>query len=70
LVSGAKPEVTSTIHIPSNRRLEVAVHNEYEEYPMSRINRYPSSDGQLADKTLHDSEAGSDDNVEGREEKK
>jgi hypothetical protein len=48
--------------------LEVTVHKAYEEYPMSQMNHYPSSDAQLSDKPPD--EHGSDDNVEGRDEKK
>lgn len=54
---------SSIVHIPSNR-LEVTVHKAYEEYPMSPMNSYPSSDARLADKPAR--ELGSDDNVEGR----
>jgi hypothetical protein len=62
--SGAKN--SAIVHIPTNR-LEVTVHKDYEEYSMSQMNRYPSSDAQLFDKTPH--ELGLDDNVEGRDEK-
>src|SRR6267154_6553275 len=65
LVSTTKD--TSIVHIPSNR-LEVTVHRAYEEYPMSQMSRYPSSDAQVADKTPH--EIVLDDSVEGRDEKK
>jgi hypothetical protein len=37
--------------------LEGTVHEAYEEYPMSQMNRcgsYPSSDAQLADKPMHE----------------
>jgi hypothetical protein len=47
------------------------VHSAYhEEYPMSQTNHYglyPSSDGKTTDKPR---ELGSDDNVEGRDEKR
>ncbi|KAF8497438.1 hypothetical protein F5888DRAFT_1889571 [Russula emetica] len=61
---------SSVVHIPSNR-LEVTVHTSYhEEYPpMSQTNHhgsFPSSDAQFADKPH---ELGSDDDVEGRDEK-
>jgi hypothetical protein len=59
----------SVAHIPS-KRLEVTVHRAYhEEYPMSQMNHYGaylSSDAKLTN-TSHD--LGSDDNVEGHDEK-
>ena len=60
---------STVAHIPSNR-LEVAVHSSYHEYPMSQTNHYglyPNLDVQLTDKPH---ELGSDDDVEGRNEKK
>ncbi|KAF8497395.1 hypothetical protein F5888DRAFT_279971 [Russula emetica] len=67
LVSHTKDSLV--VHIPSNQ-LEVAVHRAYhEEYPMSQTNHYGSylsSDAQLTDKPH---ELGSDDNVEGRDNK-
>lgn len=57
---------SSIVHIPSNR-LEVTVHRDYEEYPMSQMNRYHLEDAQMTDKTL---ELGSDDKVEDSDEKK
>ncbi|KAI0278575.1 hypothetical protein BGY98DRAFT_516292 [Russula aff. rugulosa BPL654] len=67
LVSHTKD--SSVAHIPSNR-LEVTVHTTYpEEYSMSQTNNYgsyPSSDAQLSDKPH---ELGSDDDVEGDDEK-
>ena len=60
---------SSVVHIPSNR-LEVTVHRtHHEEYPMSQMNHYGpylNSDAHLTD-TSH--ELGSDDNVQGRDEK-
>jgi hypothetical protein len=43
----------AVINIPSNQ-LEVTVHKTYEEYSMSHISSYPSSDVQLSDKPPHD----------------
>jgi hypothetical protein len=67
LVSHTKD--SSVTHIPSNR-LEVTVHTTYpEEYSMSQTNNYgsyPSSDAQFSDKPH---ELGSDDDVEGDDEK-
>ncbi|KAI0278573.1 hypothetical protein BGY98DRAFT_516291 [Russula aff. rugulosa BPL654] len=67
LVSHTKD--SSVAHIPSNR-LEVTVHTTHpEEYPMSQTNNYDSyhsSDAQLTDKPH---ELGSDDDVEGHDEK-
>jgi len=60
---------SSVVHIPSNR-LEVTVHtSHHEEYPMSQTNHhgsFPSSDAQS---TYKPHELGSDDDVEGRDEK-
>jgi hypothetical protein len=57
------------VRIPSNR-LEVMAYRAYHgEYPMSQTNHYdsyPSPDAQLTDSSR---ELGSDDNVEGRDEK-
>ncbi|KAF8497426.1 hypothetical protein F5888DRAFT_1803454 [Russula emetica] len=60
---------SSVVHIPSNR-LEVTVHRSYHEDPMSPTNHhgsYPRSDAQFTDKPQ---ELGSDDDVEGGDEKK
>jgi hypothetical protein len=66
LISNSKQ--SSAVHKLS-KQLEVTVQTAYEEYPMSHeahYEAYPSSDGQLADKS---DELSVDGRVEGREGK-
>ena len=64
LVSSSTKNSAAVVNIPSNR-LEVTVHKAYDEYPMSPISRYPSSEAQ-ADKPPHDLDL--EVNAEGRDD--